>query len=304
MLFTLYTAPLEDIIVKNKLETMCYADDTQLYVVCSRDNFPCDQVESCIREIRLWMSNNMLALNEGKTEVIRFSSKFVKGNQSRECDIQVGEVVVHSSPTVRDLGVLFDSCMSMKPHISNLCKLASFALWRISKIRHLLDQDSTEKLVHAFVTSRLDYCNSLLYGLPCNLLNKIQLIQNSAARVVSRTKKSDHITPVLSRLHWLPLQKRIEFKILCIVYKILHDMAPVYLQELLTIRSSGRALRSSVHGSYILHQPISDTAFYGDRAFSVCAPRLWNRLPFLLRSCSSFSSFKANLKTHLFKEYF
>ena len=192
----------------------------------------------------------------------------------------------------------------MKPHISSLCKSASFALWRIGKIRHLLDQDSTEKLVHAFVTSRLDYCNSLLYGLPCNQLSKVQLIQNSAARLVSRTKKSDHITPVLSRLHWLPIQKRIEFKILCLTFKIVNGIAPVYLQELLTVRSTGRALRSSVQGANMLHQPISNTTFYGDRAFSVCAPRLWNRLPCLLRSCSSFNSFKCNLKTHLFKQYF
>ena len=121
------------------------------------------------------------------------------GGQARDCDVQVGGVSIHSSSIVCDLGVKLDASASMSAHVRSLCKSASFALWRIGKIRNLLDQSSTEKLVHAFITSRLDYCNSLLYGLPNYQVKNLQLIQNSAARLVSKTKKSYHIYGGLMR---------------------------------------------------------------------------------------------------------
>ena len=301
ILFSLYVAPLEDIIVKHGLDSMFYADDSQLYVTCSRDFVPITQIEGCINDLRQWMGDNMLALNDGKTEVIHFSSRFADGGRSRECSLQVGKVSVHSSPVVRNLGVMLDTSASMSFHVTSLCKSASFALWKISKIRNFLDQSSTEKLVHAFITSRLDYCNSLLYGLPSQQLKKLQLIQNSAARLVTRTKKTEHITPILSSLHWLPIYKRTEFKILCLTYKVVHGMAPVYLTDLLSVRTPGRLLRSTTEGVITLHQPICNTVYYGERSFAVCAPRLWNKLPFGVRTSPNFNVFKSNLKTHLFK---
>ena len=102
----------------------------------------------------------------------------------------------------------------MSTHVSNLSKSASFALKRIGNIRQYLDQPRTEKLVHAFVASKLDYCNSLLYGLPGKEISKIQRVQNSAARLVTKARRADHITPILGKLHWLPVRKRFIFKIL------------------------------------------------------------------------------------------
>ena len=119
------------------------------------------------------------------------------------------------------------------------------ALWKIGKIRYLLDENSAEKLIHAFVTSRLDYCNSLLSGISNYHLKKLQIIQNSAARLVTRTKRRESITPVLQELHWLPVEQRIQFKILCHVFKIVHGMAPVYVEELLERHAAVRTLRSS-----------------------------------------------------------
>ena len=111
----------------------------------------------------------------------------------------------------------------MSNHILKLCQCASFALHRIGRISNVLDRSNTERLVHAFVTSRLDYCNSLLFGIEDKYLCKLQLLQNSAARLVTRTKMHEHITPVRRELHWLPIYARMNFKILLFVYKILHD---------------------------------------------------------------------------------
>ena len=116
-------------------------------------------------------------------------------------------------------------------------KVSHFHLRNISKIRKFLSKESTEILIYAFVSSKLDHCNSLLYGLPAYQLAKLQVLQNTAARVVSLTRKYDHITPVLQSLHWLPVKFRIVFKVLLLVYKALNGMAPPYLSDMLCYRS-------------------------------------------------------------------
>ena len=244
------------------------------------------------------MRENMLALNDRKTEVMRFSSEFAK-ELSPPCNIRIGDACIHPSAYIRNLGVTMDAAGSMSTHVLSLGRSASFALWKVGKIRHLLDPNSTEKLIHAFVTSRLDYCNSLLFGLPVHEIQKLQLIQNSAARLITKTKKCLPYYAYFERTTWLPVQRRIEFKILCVTFKILHNMAPAYLEELLSRRGNGRSLRSNINGELSLHQPIGKTKFYGDRAFKICAPRLWNALPPTVRCLR-----KSHLKTHLFTMHY
>ena len=166
-------------------------------------------------------------------------------------------------------------------------------------IRKYLSEETSEILVHAFISSKLDNCNSLLYGLPQHLLNRLRAIQNTAPRIVTLSKRFDHITPIMFKLHWLPLNYRIHFKILLLVYKCLNGLAPIYLSELLRLEIvhdySVLVLR------IFLAVPRSRLKTYGDRAFSVVAPKLWNRLPPELRGVTSVDQFKAHLKTYLFK---
>jgi hypothetical protein len=102
----------------------------------------------------------------------------------------------------------------------------------LQKIRNFLSKNYAEKFIHAFVTSRLDYCNALLSGYPDKDLNKIQLVLNRAVRILTRTKIFDHITPVLASLHWLPVKARADFKVLLLTYKALHGLAPTYIYDL------------------------------------------------------------------------
>ena len=121
------------------------------------------------------------------------------------------------------------------PHIfTAVCKSAFFHLRNIPKIRKFLTTETTKALFHAFVTSKIDYCNSLLYGAPKYLLHRFQQVLNCGARIVYRSKKYDHITPLLMELHWLPIEQRINFQILLITFKTLHNQAPTYLTDLLT----------------------------------------------------------------------
>ncbi len=137
-----------------------------------------------------------------------------------------------SSSPVTNLGVLFDSNLSFDNHVSSVCKTAFFILKYISKLRPMLSMSNVEMLIHAFMTSRLDYSNALLGGCSARLINKLQMVQNTAARVLTRTRKYDHISPVLSTLHWLPIKHCIDFKIVLITSKALNGLAPQYLSAL------------------------------------------------------------------------
>ncbi len=161
----------------------------------------------------------------------------------------------------------------------------------------MLSMSNAETLIHAFMTSRLDYCNALLGGCSTRLINKLQLVQNAAARVLTRTRMYDHISPVLSTLYWHYSQYS-DFKILLITYKALNGLAPQYLSELLSQYSHSHPLRSQNSGHLIIPRISKSTA--GGRSFSYLAPKLWNNLPNTVREADTLCQFKSRLKTHLF----
>ena len=204
--------------------------------------------------------------------------------------------VIQPSQLVRNIGV-------MERRVAAICKSAFFHIRNISRIRKFLSVSCTKALVHAFVTCRLDNCNSLLYGLPKYLVHRLQLAQNCAARLILCGRKFDRITPLLKELHWLPVEQRIIFKILLVTFiKALNNLCPSYISDLLETYKPARNLRSS--GRKLLVVPRSTLKSYGDRAFSVAAPRLWNDIPDSIKCSEDLSSFKRNLKTYLFKRYF
>jgi len=141
---------------------------------------------------------------------------------------------VKPSSTVLDLGVNIDGQLTMADHVAALRRSCLFQLRQLRMVRSSLTLKAAKTLVHAFVSSRLDYCNSLLYGIGDGLLTKLQTVQNAAERVVTGTKKFDHITPVLRQFHWLPVRQRITFKLAMITFKCLHGLAPSYLADVRT----------------------------------------------------------------------
>ena len=300
-IFTMYTAPLGDVITSHGISYMTYADDTQLYLILNKDDRrdSVTRLELCIRDVKSWSIRNTLMFNDSKTEVIHVSSKFLTSPSLPK--ISIGDSAIDFANSAKSLGVTLDKSLDMKKHVKNIVSAASFAIYRIGQLRKYLDRQSTERLIHAFVSSRIDCCNSLLYGLPSTEISKLQRVQNSAARLVSLSKKRDHVTPILQELHWLPVQYRIDYKIALLTFKALNGMAPSYLGELLTRYIPSCKLRSS-SGLLLRHPKKRKTMYYGDRSFSAAAPKIWNNLPADIRSLTSLDPFKKALKTFIFKK--
>ena len=257
-------------------------------------------IKECIKEVSAWMSSSKLKLNEDKTEFLIITTPHFK-KTFHDISLEVGGLQIQCAEKARNLGVFFDSVMDMKCNVTAICKSAYYHLRNIGSVRKYLTSDSAAQIIHAFVTSRLDYCNSLLAGIPASSVARLQKIQNTAARIITLSRKLDHITPVLVQLHWLPVPLRIQFKILLITFKIRLGSAPSYLSDLVSDYKPGRTLRSA--SKMLLTVPKSNLQTYGDRAFSIYAPKLWNDLPKDIKRSETLDCFKRQVKTFLFKKF-
>ncbi|KAK7925857.1 hypothetical protein WMY93_008167 [Mugilogobius chulae] len=294
VLFSIYMLPLGSIIAKYNLSCHLYADDVQLYLPLLPNAAPAlDSLNNCLLDIKKWLAHNFLHLNDNKTECIVFG---------QPDQVTLSRVTFPLSESVRNLGVILDTELSFDKQISAVVRASFLQLRLLTKIKPFLSRNNLEKAVHAFISSRIDYCNALYLGISQSSLHRLQLVQNAAARLLTNSSRYTHITPILSSLHWLPVRFRIDYKILMFVFKALHGLAPPYISDILTLHRPSRALRSS--SQMVLDVPRSRYKQWGDRSFAVAAPKLWNSLPVSLRVVSDLSLFKTGLKTHLYRQAF
>ena len=253
-------------------------------------------LQDCISDIRRWMIADSLKLNDDKTEfmIIDTCAQLNKVNVS---EIVVGQAKVPAVTIVRNLGTWLDTNLTMSAHINETCQAAIYHLYNIKRISRYLSYDDRKSIVQAVIMSRIDYCNSLLVGVPSTQLSKLQRLQNAAARLVSNVAKYDHVTLVtLDNLHWLPVTYRVNFKIAMLAHKCIYGNAPEYLKDLIKVKSTTRYnLRSD--GEMLLEDySARSKKTLGDRTFKVAAPRIWNILLKDIRKQDNYYIFKKTAK--------
>ena len=249
-----------------------------------------------------WMSSNRLRLNATKTQFIWFGTRQQLAKRDLTSLASISPPLVSNDP-VRNLGVLLDSELTMDAHIKQLCRSCFFQLRRLRVVRNCLSKRSLLTLTYAFVHNRLDYCNSILFGVAAGRLDRLQSVLNATARLVLNLPKFSRITSAIrDELHWLPVVFRSQYKLCIIVRNCFIGSTPLYLRELCTPATSvtGRQhLRSAARNDLIV--PQFRTVNFGQRGFSVSGPRLWNSLPHDIRQLTdSLEQFKQKLKTYFF----
>ena len=299
--FPMYVQPVCDILREHNVDYHMYADDIQIMLTCD-PMIPGDaecaifKLSKCVKDVEKWMLANKLKLNQNKTEFLIAVSRRHHHLLANIC-LPLDNTTIQPSKTVRNLGVIFDKYMTMDDHVTSVCKTVNYHLRNLGRIRKFVDSDTCHTAVRALITSRLDYCNSLLNGVSAKTSNRLQLLQNRAARLIYMKPKRTHTSPLLSDLHWLRITQRIQFKTLVLTYKALHNESPQYLSDLLHIRSHRYNIRASLRTT--LHIPRTNKSA-GDRSFAATAPRLWNSLPDHIPAAVTTGQFKRLLKYHLF----
>jgi len=300
----MYTYPMGSIIRRHNINYHLYADDVQLYFEFD-PRIPGDaavaafKLQACITDLKTWMSCNKLQLNESKTEFMVAASKHNLKNLS-DVTLNLDNNVIIPSPVIKNLGVMFESDMSMTSQVSSISSSTNYHLRNISRIRRFIDKDTCEQAVRALITSRLDYCNSLLINITAKNIQRLQKIQNRSARLIFRASRRENTSPLIHEVHWLPVKQRIPFKTILMVYKCLNNLAPIYLTELLQIYIPSTNLRSKHDQPRLVNN--RTFTVQGDRAFINAAPMIWNTLPTVIRNSSTVASFKSQSKTHLFPD--
>ena len=307
-LFNVYSSTVVNSIPKG-ISISGFADDHSLQKAfragdVSDEQKSVNEIESCLVKVGTWMSENRLKMNAQKTELIFLGSR----QQLKKCvtsNINVIDDKVERTKVTKYLGTWLDENLSFAKHATMKCKAAMWNIHKIRNIRSYLDKSTCESLVASLVTPHLDYVNGLLIGAMDTVIGKYQRVQNIAAKLILNRSKTDSATKARYELHWLPIKARIKYKILLLVFKCLHNMAPKYLENLLVINNrEGLARNLRSNDAVTLIVPHVKNKTFAARSFSVQGPIWWNGLPASLRNHTTLEHFKTGLKTHLFKIYY
>ena len=305
ILFILYISELDKVVRVFGLKIHCFADDAQLYIAFEAiDILPTiETIELCLKAVKCWMTTMFLKLNEDKTQLIVISPKSLQSNANLKCSMRFNGNTIVAETHAKNLGVIFDSSLSFDHHISSVVSSGYNTLRNLWNIAGTLTGDLKLQLVHSLILSKIDYSNSLLFAASKENRNHLQKLLNSCVRFIfnlTGERYSNPITPYLRKLHILPVEYRLKYKVAMFVYKCLNGLAPAYLSNLLHQKIACYDLLST-EDLFLMDSDIKPKTRYGRSSFSFKGPVIWNNLPADLKVCSNIASFKQKLKTHYFQ---
>lgn len=295
VLFNVYIRSLYEIIESHGFGTSGYADDnnaSQSFALHFQYDVINFQLPALMDKIKIWMHSHFLKINPDKTEIIVFLPNSLKEKSTINGAFLDGDCI-RFSHVVKNLGFKLDRLLSMESQVNSIVSHCYKLIGDVARIRDLLSDTDAVSLMHAIVSSRVDYCNSLFCGIENKLISKLQKVQNAAARLISKRRKHESVRDVLKELHWLPVQQRIIFKVLLLTFKILNGMAPENLSSLISVRHADALILNNVYFNSV----------NGRRTFAYIAPRYWNALPLHVRSSRSIDVFKRSTKSILFQNF-
>ena len=307
ILFTMYTKPLSAIIDSHSIMHHSFADDLQLQMSAPPDRISelLHSMQSCIGDVNACATANMLKLNDSTTELMLVTSNRSKHLHNLPTSITIGNAQIPFKQTVNNLDFTLDCHLTMNAHVSNIARTCYFELRRLASIRRFLTSTATATHISAFDLSRIDYCNSLLFGYTHDVTSHLQRIQNYAARLILRLPMSSIITIHLKSLHWLPVIVRSTYKIACFCYHCHSSTAPSYVTDILhEIPSHTRNTRSSSFTMPLLNRHAHSKATLSDRSYSFASSSVWNSIPNDVRCAPSLSSSKSRLNTYLLRSVY
>ena len=302
LLFSLYISPVDNVVSAHRLHLHQYADDTQLYMaVRPADNSPLEAASQCVSNVSRWFLENGMLLNPNKTEAVLLGTRAQRKKIDTSAGIDVTGANVAFSSSVKLLGVTLDEDLTLDRHVTEIIRGCSYHTRALRHIRPLIDLPTARMVAQGVVTSRLDYCNGLLYGTSTRNIDRLQVAQNTLARAVCQASWSSSATDLRRSLHWLPVKQRIDYKLAVVTFKAQSTGVPAYLASLVDNYVPTRTLRSA--DQFLLCSAIVKLVC-SRKAFSVNAPLVFNSLPYNCRSARSLSSFKQFLKTYLFSNVY
>ena len=305
ILFNIYISTLTSYLSLSNCDILGYADDNTISTcidpnVKNNEQQIVDKIQNSIEKTKHWMCLNRLKMNDQKTNFIMYGNNVQLAKCSTK-HIKVGEETIVSSDKINLLGIDIDKNLTFKEHIKKKCKIAMYNLYNIRSLRQHLNNKTTQTLIYGLVTSHLDYINAIYSTLPASTTKPLNRIQNLAAKLVLNSRDKDISSSMAKQaLHWLPIRERSIYKCLTILHPCVHGMGPGIISNLIKTKSSRRLLRSNSL-EYMLDIPRTNRVTYGDRAFSIHASKLWNKLPRELKNIKDKKKFKKKLKTHLYK---
>jgi hypothetical protein len=306
ILFNIFTSDLATVFSEFNVSGYFYADDTQFYVPFDPTSAESeararDLICSIFSSLSDWMSRHHLKLNPDKTVFLPICRDLTRLFDP----LEIGTHNIDPSHKTRNLGFIFNRNLTIADHVKHIRQSTFYHLKRITSLRHCISFNQLEILTHAFITSRVDFCNSMFYGSTKDVLRGVRSVLSFTAKAITGANFRTPSDPIFKNLHWLPLNARISFKLAVLAFKIIHNQAPSYLQKhiravsppRLTRYSSAPVLTSLSYSSKSVSRFCERSCFY-----SICD--IFNHLPSEIRAEPNFITFKRRLKEHYFLQSF